>query len=183
MDPIALGQAKFIVQHADPRRLLADASLGTLSYAVVVLHAPCQATATTQNADQSETATQWWFETGQLLHSKIQALQYWVMIDANAAEPATRRVICSLHFLKTISLPFHLHFPMYILVQPPHGRIPSGKKSRKDYILVPKILLPLVLEARVHVEHDTTFLHGDHLPVMVLTKGWKTFGAASRKYA
>ena len=58
----------------------------------------------------------------------------------------------------------------------------SGKKSRKDCILVPKALLPLVLQSQVQTNHDITCLHEDHLPLMVFTKGWNTPDKLAVKY-
>ena len=47
---------------------------------------------------------------------------------------------------------------------------------------VPKTFLPMVQESRVQVTHDTTFMHEDHLPLMVLTKGWNALAAPVPKY-
>ena len=40
----------------------------------------------------------------------------------------------------------------------------------------------MVQESRVQVTHDTTFMHEDHLPLMVLTKGWNALAAPVPKY-
>ena len=48
----------------------------------------------------------------------------------------------------------------------------TGTRSRKDYILVPLPSATLATKSWVGTEHDSTFSHEDHLPVVLECQGW-----------
>ena len=48
----------------------------------------------------------------------------------------------------------------------------TGKKSRKDYILLSQDVAKLASKSWVEVHHDSTFAHEDHLPVVLQCAGW-----------
>ena len=59
-NPITLGDAKVSIRHADPRRLVAVASIGQVHYTFVVLHAPCQATQSADTQPNGDVVAEWW---------------------------------------------------------------------------------------------------------------------------
>ena len=108
------------------------------------------------------------------------------MIDANAslpkgdgrlthdygAETATRTTQVFLDFLQAHQLSVPSTFAHLHEGQSTKWTHSTGKKSRKDYILVPYHMLNLVQASWVDVNHDNTFSHEDHLPVTRTCKGW-----------
>ena len=48
----------------------------------------------------------------------------------------------------------------------------TGKKSRKDYVLLSKEVAPLANQSWIDIHHDTTFAHEDHLPAVLRCSGW-----------
>ena len=47
----------------------------------------------------------------------------------------------------------------------------SGKKLRRDYILVSSAAVPLIRSTQVLTDHDTMFEHEDHLPLCLAVAG------------
>ena len=49
---------------------------------------------------------------------------------------------------------------------------PRGCKLRRDYVVVTEGFCQMAQHSQVLVDHDTTFAHEDHLPVLLLLQGW-----------
>ena len=84
---VRLGDAQFTVQHADPRRLIVEASVAQLRCAFVVLHAPCQGGKTEDGLPSLEVTRNWWQETTEICRDRVQTPLQWFLIDANASLP------------------------------------------------------------------------------------------------
>jgi len=185
--PITLGDAKVTIRHADPRRLIAVASIGKADYTFVVLHAPCQATQHADTQQDGDLVERWWSDTSVIWTNTVTTTLCWVMIDANApvdgahghstgplgAEPSSRAGKCFLQFLVDQDLALPCTFP-YIHEGPTttwsHA---TGKQSRKDYIAIPAKMMQLAQRSWVDIRHDNTFAHDDHLPVILECQGWQ----------
>ena len=184
--PVILGKAVFTVQHADPRRLLVEAKLGLATYAFIVLHAPSLATPSQENPDPIQDATQWWTDTSAIYTQHVTASDQWVFIDANAplacgdgdligthgAESANKAGELLVEFIEQHQLVVPSTFPHLHQGPTATWTHSTGKKSRKDYVLVSRSVYPLVTSSWVDVMHDTTFAHEDHLPVFLQCQGW-----------
>ena len=183
--PLTFGQAKITVQHADPRRLFVQVQLDTLSMQFVVLHTPCL---TNQVEGQPPPLTQlqaWWEDTSNLLHKFPASNMQWVLIDANSpldaecdelvgplgAETTSKQGQLFKSFLQNHRLAVPCTFPALHSGQTTTWTHSTGKKSRKDYVLLPLQHLPLAVASKVVVDHDTTFAHEDHLPVLLEVRG------------
>lgn len=184
--PIILGKATFTVQHADPRRLFVEANLGPHAYAMVVLHAPSLATPSQEHPNPATDASQWWAETSNLYTEHVTAAAQWVFIDANApltqgdgdlfgphgAEAANKASDLFEEFIHHHQLNVPCTFSHLHSGPTTTWTHSTGKKSRKDYVLVSKSVSPLATASWVDVNHDTTFTHEDHLPVVLRCQGW-----------
>ena len=184
--PIVLGKAILTVQHADPRRLLVEAKIGQYVYAFIVLHAPSLATAAHDVPDPIEAATQWWDETAALYAKYVTAGAQWVFIDANAplddgdglligphgAEPANHASARFESFIQLQQLMVPSTFASIHEGPTTTWTHSTGKKSRKDYILLSQDVAKLASKSWVEVHHDSTFAHEDHLPVVLQCAGW-----------
>ena len=183
--PITFGQAQVTVQHADPRRLFVNAQLGTQSMQFIVLHTPCLPT---QVEGQPPPMTQlqvWWDETSALLHKFPAPNLQWILIDANSpldadcddlvgpmgAEASSKQGQLFKAFLQEHRLAVPCTFPALHSGQTTTWTHSTGKKSRKDYVLIPLRSLPLAVASKVVVDHDTSFAHEDHLPVYLEVQG------------
>ena len=110
----------------------------------------------------------------------------WLLIDANSplsagnndlvgpvgAEPMTKQGELFYHFLQTHNLAVPSTFPHLHTCQSTTWTHTSGRKSRKDYVLLPVSDLPLVKASWVVIDHDNNFAHEDHLPAAISFQGW-----------
>ena len=184
--PIALGKAILTVQHADPRRLFVEARLAKQCYAFVVLHAPSLVAPTQDEPDPAASAAQWWKETSAVFTQHVQAEFQWVFVDANAplaqgdgdlygphgAEPSNKAGELLEAFLMEHRLFAPATFPNLHQGQTTTWTHSTGKRSRKDYVLVSQAAFALVRSSWIDVQHDTTFAHDDHLPAAIQCQGW-----------
>eukprot|EP00435_Cladocopium_sp_Y103_P046244 s495_g13.t1 len=187
--PITLGDAKLIVQHADPRRLFVQAQLETVSFSFIVLHTPCLDKPQQGQPPPLQQLSNWWDETSALITSFMPATYSWVFIDANSpldagdgtlfgragAETLTKQGELFKSFLQRHDLAVPSTFDTIQNGSTTTWTHSSGNKSRKDYILLPKDMLPTADTAWVDADHDTTFAHEDHLPAALICKGWSVF--------
>ena len=185
-NPIVLGKATFITQHADPRRLFIEARLGHTVYAFVVLHAPSLAPGSQGAQDPAELAKQWWIETTALYTKHVTATAQWVFVDANApldagegpligphgAEPANRASELFEEFIQTHQLTVPCTFPQIHEGPTTTWTHTTGKRSRKDYVLLSQGVATLAYKSWIDIHHDTTFAHKDHLPAVLQCSGW-----------
>ena len=183
--PVVLGKATLTVQHADPRRLFVEAKLDTTVYTFVVLHVPSLAAAP-GTPDPVGAATQWWKETALLYTRHATANAQWVFADANAplgqgdgvhyaahgAEAPNRASELFEEFIQQHQLTVPCTFPHIHTGPTTTWTHSTGKKSRKDYILISRAISTLATASWVDVQHDTTFAHEDHLPVVLECQGW-----------
>ena len=110
----------------------------------------------------------------------------WVFIDANApldagdglligpngAEPANHASTLFEEFIQLHRLVVPSTFASIHVGPTTTWTHSTGKKSRKDYILLSQDVATLASESWVDVHHDTTFAHEDHLPVVLRCSGW-----------
>ena len=186
-NPIILGDAKVSIRHADPRRLVAVASIGQVHYTFVVLHAPCQATQSTDNQSNGDVVAEWWTTTSAIWHSTVTTELCWVLTDANApidgehghhtgplgAENPSKAGTAFLQFLVENDLAVPCTFPHIHQGQTATWSHATGKQSRKDYVAIKAKMMPLATQSCVDIHHDNTFAHDDHLPVVLSCKGWQ----------
>ena len=185
--PIVLGDAKVTIRHADPRRLVAVASIGQVNYTFVVLHAPCQATQITDNQPNGDVVAEWWTATSAIWHSAVTTELCWVLLDANApidgehghhtgplgAEHPSKAGTAFMQFLVDHDLAVPCTFPHIHQGQTTTWSHATGKQSRKDYVAIKAKMMQLATRSRVDIHHDNTFAHDDHLPVILSCKGWQ----------
>ena len=184
--PITFEQATVIVQHADPRRLFVEARLHHTVYSFAVLHAPCLGTQTINEISPHAIINQWWEETSLLCHKYLRSPLSWVLVDANAplehadnvhvgphgAESAARHPRDFAAFLPAHGLLAPSTFAHFHPGQTTTWTHANGKRSRKDYVLLPVQSASLITASWVDIDHDNTFSHEDHLPVAVRCEGW-----------
>ena len=184
--PVTLGDAPVSIVHADPRRLIAVATVGASKYTFVVLHAPCQAAQSTAQHNLPDGVAEWWHETCSLWEKHASVGPRWAMIDANApvadanpphtgdhgSEPSSKAGEHFMQFLVTMDLSLPCTFSQYHTGRTTTWSHATGKRSRKDYVAVSSNMMPLVLHSWVDVTHDNTFAHEDHLPVILQCQGW-----------
>ena len=142
-----------------------EARLDQHTYFFVVLHAPCQGMTQNGSPTPLETVQLWWDETTALLHQHVHTNHHWIMVDANAAlpagdddligvcgaEPSTKHgdifvsFLCD-HQLAVPATVSHIHSG-----QTTAWTHSTGKRGRKDYILIPKTILHTVSASWVDV--------------------------------
>ena len=192
---ITVGDAKFTVQHADPRRLVVEARVAQLQIAFVVLHAPCQGTTSCDGLSPIDAAGHWWQETIDLCRTQVQAQFQWYMVDANASLPegdgthigplgaeASRPSEFFIQFIHELDLCVPCSFASVHQGQTTTWTHATGKKSRKDSVLISSNLRSLATASCVDVAHDSTFLHEDHLPVTLRCEGWHDVSATCQQF-
>ena len=186
-NPITLGDAKVSIRHADPRRLVAVASIGQVHYTFVVLHAPCQATQSTENPSDGDVVAEWWMATSAIWNRTVTTEMCWVLVDANApidgehgyhtgplgAENPSKAGTAFMQFLAGADLAVPSTFPHIHKGQTATWSHATGKRSRKDYIAIKAKMMQLATHSWVDIHHDNTFAHADHLPVVLSCKGWQ----------
>ena len=180
--PFALAEAPVVVQHADPRRLLVQFDLGVCKLEVVVLHVPVDKA----QDDNKDSLNAWWAETKTILNGKRDAGLTLILVDANAplasqetelvglagketmnkAGEAFENFLHDQHFFAPTTMTW-CHFGEHTT-----WTHPRGNKLRRDYILVNEGLFPFVQNSRVLHDHDNTFSHEDHRPVLLEVRGW-----------
>ena len=179
---LVLAEVPVVVQHADPRRLFVEFDLGVCRLAMVVLHVPI---VKSQEGD-TEGLIQWWEETKRLYDRNASNRLVMVLVDANAplgshesvligAAGAERSNFAGESFEKFLhDQTLHAPTTMEWCHVGPHTTWthPRGAKLRRDYILVNAKLFPFVQRSRVLQDHDNTFGHEDHLPVLIEMRGW-----------
>eukprot|EP00435_Cladocopium_sp_Y103_P015128 s3107_g3.t1 len=174
------------IAFADPRRLFVHCQHATVSFAFVVLHAPCLGTRRGDDKPPIQVVQDWWTATAQLLQQHLSSPFVWVMVGANAplashdcehfgtfdADPTNAQGEIFEQFIldsqlfapSTFS---HLHTGVSFTWT--HSQ---GARSRKDYVLVSELVHAMTLQSSVLTHHDTSFAHEDHVPVLLETSGW-----------
>ena len=186
--PLQLADAKHVVLHSDPRRLMVSCELPGFSVVLASLHAPCLGKRVPDEPAPIEQIDQWWQETSSILNKVGTDRQLLVMVDANA--PITDKV-------STFTGGHHPDKPSsagdifedfietnQLFVPSSFGSIhkgpsatwthSSGNATRRDYVLVSKELFSMVYKTLVLTDHDNAFGHDDHLPLQVCLSGWTT---------
>ena len=180
---VKLADCNPVVQHADPRRLLVQFSVLGAYLNVAVLHAPCRK-GNVDNDDQH--GSDWSQQTSTLLHTHTQGQHTILLIDANAPLASDDTEFFGMHGAESMNPAGHRFEQMlqeHALFVPSTmswchtGQTttwshPRGCKLRRDYVVVSEGLYQMVQESKVLVDHDTTFSHEDHLPVMLNLRGW-----------
>eukprot|EP00435_Cladocopium_sp_Y103_P046155 s216_g13.t1 len=180
--PIVLGDAAFTVQHADPRRLFIQAQLDDLRLTFVTLHTPCLGSPQQNQPPPLQVLKDWWDETSVLVNKFVPSSFAWILIDANSPLDGGDGSLFGEHGAETLTKQgelFKAFLQRHELAVPAtfaelHTGITttwthsSGNKSRKDYVLIPKDMLPVADKSWVDQDHDTSFAHEDHLPVTLL---------------
>ena len=186
-NPITLGDAKVSIRHADPRRLVAVASIGQVHYTFVVLHAPCQATQSADTQPNGDVVAEWWSTTSAIWNNTVTNDICWLLVDANApidgehgyhtgplgAENPSKAGTAFMQFLAGNDLAVPSTFPHIHAGQTTTWSHATGKRSRKDYVAIKAKMMPLATHSWVDIHHDNTFAHADHLPVVLTCKGWQ----------
>ncbi|CAL1144617.1 unnamed protein product, partial [Cladocopium goreaui] len=186
-NPITLGDAKVSIRHADPRRLVAVASIGQVHYTFVVLHAPCQATQSADTQPNGDVVAEWWSTTSAIWNNTVTTDICWLLVDANApidgehgyhtgplgAENPSKAGTAFMQFLAGNDLAVPSTFPHIHAGQTTTWSHATGKRSRKDYVAIKAKMMPLATHSWVDIHHDNTFAHADHLPVVLTCKGWQ----------
>ena len=170
---------KFVVIHADPRRLFVRGDHQCCSFLVCVLHAPCLGKTKGNGHRPIDDISQWWTETSDILQACSPATFQWFCVDANAplasqesecfgtlgAEPMNAQG----HLFEEFLLKHHLAVPS-TFSDIHQGESwtwthSSGSRCRRDYILVPVPLLTSVHDSFTLRAYDGSFSHDDHIPV------------------
>lgn len=147
--PLTLADFNVIVQHADARRLFVRFENGSMTFAVVVLHAPCLHSSRDGEPRPIEKVQAWWDDTNQLCVQLLQDDLAWFLADANAP-PAAGETSCFGCHAAEPSNPQGEIFETFLLgrrliVPSTFGHLhqgqsttwthPLGHKLRRDYIL------------------------------------------------
>ena len=176
---------EFVVCHSDSRRLFAKFTNSHLAFAIVVLHAPCLGKPKGQGHRPIEDVAQWWTNTTALIEQAgLPALQ-WFLVDANAplddssshlrgphgAEHCNATGTLFMDFLEQHALSVPATFAHLHAVPTTTWTHSSGARYRRDYVLTSPAAFALVERSWVQTSYDGTFLHEDHLPVVVSCRG------------
>eukprot|EP00435_Cladocopium_sp_Y103_P037245 s1928_g9.t2 len=189
--PLTINDAKLVVAHADPRRLIVTAAFASVSISFVVLHVPCR-TATKESFENLQT---WWEETKQILRQVSLAPFYWVCIDSNAplASAASEGIgLFGAEAMNPAGTLFEDACQELSWCAPctfewchtgPHSTWthPKGTHHRRDYVLTSAAAFPFACASQVQTQHDGGFAHEDHLPTELSVQGWfRIRGCAER---
>ena len=180
---VRLADCHPVVQHADPRRLFVQFNVLGIPLNVVVLHAPCKNVA---NDDGQDHLFGWWDQTSAMLHRLVAGQHSILLFDANAplasdetgffgllgAEKMTKAGFAFEQMLIEHRMFVPSTFDWCHEGQTTTWSHPRGCKLRRDYVVVSESLFPWAQSSRVLVDHDNTFAHEDHLPVLLKLKGW-----------
>ena len=182
---IHLDDFQVIVSHADPRRLFVRFEYPGFAFAVVVLHAPCLAKTEGSGHRPIEDIQIWWEETSGLIAKNVNTDLAWYLVDANAPLATEHTELCGMHgaepmnpqgrifeaFLHEHQLTVPSTFHDFHYGPTSTWTHSSGKKLRRDYILVSSAAVPLIRSTQVLTDHDTMFEHEDHLPLCLAVAG------------
>ena len=195
--PVLFSHGHVVVQHADPRRLFVRFDFAGKSVNFVVLHAPCRKANEVGGADTvSDELENWWHETSQICFRAIADGLTMFLIDANAplsSGHTERWGVAGAESMNDQGLLFEQFIERHDLFAPstmqwchhgPHTTWthPRGPSFRRDYPLVCRGLFPMTQSTQVLLDHDTTFAHADHVPVMIVCKGWIEAGKAQDRF-
>ena len=182
---LKLADFAVVVLHTDPRRLYLRFESKVVTFSLVVLHTPCLQKTKGQGHRPIDDVAQWWDETSQICASCLRDDMVWYMIDANAplataatanfglfgAEPGNTQGTLFESFLQDQQLIVPSTFAHVHSGSSETWTHTSGKKMRRDYILTSRMASTLTQSTWVLVDHDSTFLHEDHLPLCLHAKG------------
>ena len=182
---LSLDDFVVVVLHADPRRLLVRFESKVLTFSLVVLHTPCLQKTKGNGHRPIDDISQWWEDTSHLCATCLRDDLVWYLIDANAPLATTATPGVGLHGAEPGNAQgslFESFLQEHNLVVPstfakvhvgPHETWThsSGKKMRRDYILTSQMAAAFSQKTWVLLDHDTTFLHEDHLPLCLHAKG------------
>lgn len=182
---LTLTDFKVVVLQADERRLFVRFEHATLSFTVLVLHAPCLRSASGPGHRSIDDLKLWWQDTTDLIQSKIRDDLVWVLIDANAPLASCSNALYGLHgadkmnqqgylfeeFLQTHQLAVPCTFAGKHEGPTATWTHPNGFQLRRDYILTSQAAFAAAQRSFVIVDHDSTFEHEDHLPVGLAIDG------------
>ena len=174
-----------VVLHADPRRLFVRFECVAMTFSMVVLHTPCLQKTKGQGHRPIDDISNWWEETSQLCATSLRDELVWYMVDANAplattatasfgthgAEPSNAQGSLFENFLQEQHLVVPSTFARIHVGPNETWTHSSGKKMRRDYMLTSQMATTFTQRTWVLVDHDTTFLHEDHLPLCLHAKG------------
>ena len=179
--PIKLADCPCVVQCADPRRMFVRFDLGGNACTVVVLHAPYVG-----NRISVADMTDWWDKTEELFDRYVDTQLVMVLLDANAPLASDENDNIGLAGKESMNEAGH-RFEQFILSrqlfapttmdwshvgQHTTWTHPRGSKLRRDYILASQAMLAMTKMTKVLHQHDNTFTHDDHLPVLIKCEGW-----------
>eukprot|EP00435_Cladocopium_sp_Y103_P016036 s478_g4.t1 len=188
---LTINDAKLVVAHADPRRLIVTAAFASVSLSFVVLHVPCR-TAAKESFDHLQ---QWWEETKRIIRKVSLATFHWVCVDSNAplasavsdglglfgAEPMNpagtlfEEACQELSWCAPCTFDWCHTGPHFTWTHP------KGTKHRRDFVLTSQAAFPFACVSRVQTQHDGGFAHEDHLPTELSLQGWfQVNGCADR---
>eukprot|EP00435_Cladocopium_sp_Y103_P030701 s66_g7.t1 len=179
---LTINDAKLVVAHADPRRLIVTAAFASVSLSFVVLHVPCR-TAARESLDHLQA---WWEETKQILRQVSLAPFYWVCVDSNAplASAAFEGLgLFGAEVMNPAGTLFEDACQELSWCAPctfewchtgPHSTWthPKGTHHRRDYVLTSEAAFPFACASCVQTQHDGGFAHEDHLPTELSVRGW-----------
>ena len=189
-ESFALAEAPVVVQFADPRRLMVQFDLGSCRLEVIVLHVPIA------KAQDSEGCLEaWWTETQRLINANKCDCMTIYLVDANAPLATHESEYVGMAGAEAMN-PAGDAFERFLhdeqLYAPTtmewcHSGVhatwthPRGQRLRRDYVLVNKSLFPFVQSSKVIHDHDNTFAHEDHLPVLIEVRGWIEVAKAKQR--
>lgn len=176
--PVCAPAFKFVIVHADPRRLILRADHAGCSFMVTVLHAPCLAKTKGFGHRPIDDIDNWWQETSRILETCSPTMYHWLCVDANAPL-ASQETDCFALAHAEPSNPQGALFEDFLLRH--QFAVPStfsdiqqgaawtwthssGSRCRRDYVLVPLAQLSCVHRASTLPSYDGTFCHEDHIP-------------------
>ena len=178
-EKVTFSNANIVVQHATARQLFLRVESQGYEVSIVSLHAPC---IKTDNFDQVRT---WWEDTADLLRRYANSQFIICLIDANAplasheseqiglegAESMNAAGELFEHFIYSLNLFAPSTMSWCHEGQSTTWSHPKGTKRRRDYVLISEQMMPMVVGSHVVTNHDTTFGHEDHLPVLLNLEG------------
>ena len=177
---LTFSKANLVIHHADPRRLFLQAEFADWQVCKIALHAPCRKP---HNEDE---VAQWWEDTQDLTHKFAGRQMTVCMVDANAplatcetehvgmegAEDMNSAGLKFEQYIHSSNLFAPTTMPWCHKGQSTTWSHPRGAQLRRDYVLVSEQIMPMVVGSQVLTDHDTTFAHEDHLPVLLRCTGF-----------
>ena len=187
---------KFVVVHADPRRLVIRGDHSCCSFLLFVLHAPCLGKTKGNGHRPIDDISHWWQETSEIIQACPTATFQWVCVDANAplasqesecfglldAETTNPQGGVFEEFLLKHGFAVPSTFPDIHQGQSWTWTHSSGARCRRDYVLVPLPSLTSVQHSFTLTSYDGTFCHDDHIPVGIEFAAFVKAPAASSRF-